>query len=126
MLSNNKLRGQIPHRIPWNSLRHLNLSHNYLSGLGSSKSLPLMKNLLVLDLRSNNFQEPLPLYICSFESLSILDLSHNKFTGLVPKCFGIISSQLLVLNLANNNLTGAILMTFPEDNQLVNLNLNGN
>ncbi|CAL5443171.1 unnamed protein product [Camellia sinensis] len=145
-ISNNEIRGKIPRWvgiIGKASLRYLNLSHNFLTGINQFP----WKNLHALDLRSNLIHGQLPApplsvsyflfsqnkltgeipsSICNVSSLSILDLSHNNLSGAIPQCLGYFSNVLFVLDLQFNAFQGNIPMIFGKGNQLEILNLNGN
>ncbi|GMQ06700.1 hypothetical protein CsSME_00051177 [Camellia sinensis var. sinensis] len=145
-ISSNEIHGKIPKWvgvIGKASLRYLNLSHNFLTGI---KQLP-WKNLFILDLGFNLIQGPLPIpppyvsyflfsqnklsgeipsSICNVSYLSILDLSHNHLSGAIPQCLGNFSNILSVLDLRFNAFQGNIPMIFGKGNQLEILNLNGN
>ena len=118
-LSNNKIHGQTPkwlETIGRNSLKFLDLSHNFLTSIDK---IP-WKNLETVDLRNNLLQGPFPtlnalnLYnlfasnnnligeipslICNASYLEVLDLSHNNFSGTIPKCL-VLFNVLSVLDL---------------------------
>ncbi|TMX01070.1 hypothetical protein EJD97_025270 [Solanum chilense] len=106
-LSNNKIHGTIPKwfsNMKWDSLSHLNISHNSLTG--HLEQLHFY-NLNSLDLKFNFLQGPLPSSICKMSSLSFLDLSHNYFTDSVPHCLGNMDS-LFVLDLRSNSFSGSL------------------
>ena len=130
-------------------LSYLSLSSNNLSwSLNSSIKSLSVKSLETLDLSSNSFSGPLPIFsspflsiffasenqfsgaiptsICNFTSLTLLDLSDNDLIGKIPQCMGSFSQNLSLLNLQSNKLHGMIPLTFPKRNSLRNLNLNGN
>ncbi|CAI9271904.1 unnamed protein product [Lactuca saligna] len=113
-----------------NTLQHVNLSRNRLSGgFFSGDSLVLFRNLHVLDLGDNELNGKLPSFgslpnlqvlrlsntqlfgpipeelLESLIPLSELDLSRNGFSGSIPK---INSSTLTTLNLSSNELSGSL------------------
>ncbi|XP_039160927.1 receptor-like protein 7 [Eucalyptus grandis] len=148
-LSNNNITGEVPFWV-WDgrfkSMQHLNLSHNFLTGLDryypmhtlDAYTIDLSHNMLkgpppkapsstVTYIVSNNsLMGALPAWICNLSSAIILDLSSNNLTGALPICLGNISKSLLVLNLKGNNFQGSIpelsgtqlMMIDLSDNQL--------
>ncbi|KAK9938746.1 hypothetical protein M0R45_015468 [Rubus argutus] len=146
-LSYNQLQGKVP---TWfmdggkDTLRYLNLSHNFLTG--NIEQLP-WRNLKFLDLESNLLQGQVPIpppsivvfsisnnqltgrlppNLCNLSSIQILDLSSNRLSGKLPSCLANFSDSLSVLDLRKNKLVGLIPATFKKGNVLRNLDLNGN
>ncbi|KAL7190210.1 hypothetical protein ACSBR2_022486 [Camellia fascicularis] len=122
-LSNNKIGSEV---LKWvfdvgkNSLKDLDLSNNFLTGL---EKLP-WQTLQFIDLNSNLLHGPLPIppittvafsisnnkligeifpLICSLNSHKVLDLSNNNFGGIIPHCFRNFSKILSMLNLGMNS-----------------------
>ncbi|GMH28636.1 hypothetical protein Nepgr_030479 [Nepenthes gracilis] len=145
-LSNNKIQGDIPKwakDIGKDSLFHLNLSGNFLTG-----GLDLQwKNLQYIDLHSNMFEGPAPIppptalvllasnnsfvgeipsAICTLASLKILDLSYNSLSGEISWCFKNLSDRHSVLDLRSNKLHGTVPSRFGKCGRLHTLVLNGN
>ncbi|KAJ9672345.1 hypothetical protein PVL29_025813 [Vitis rotundifolia] len=148
-VSNNRIKGHIPTWIWTRSLRFLNLSLNFLTGMDQpfpNASTPLY--LLFLDLHSNNIQDP-PVFP---QDAHFLDFSNNSFTLVIPADIGsylynaafftvagnkfhgeiptsICSAIVLeVLDLSNNNLDGKIpsyLGNFSSSLSVLNLGGNG-
>ncbi|XP_012473509.1 receptor-like protein 15 isoform X3 [Gossypium raimondii] len=108
-LSENNFSGPIPSCFGPQSIIHLHLSKNRLSGTltnaffnsSSLVTLDLSENQLsgeipyqigtlsalsVLLLKANYFIGEIPIEICKLYSLSIIDLSQNKLFGLIPSC----------------------------------------
>ncbi|XP_052887857.1 receptor-like protein 15 [Gossypium arboreum] len=108
-LSENNFSGPIPSCFGAQSIIHLYLSKNRLSGTltnaffnsSSLVTLDLSENQLngeipyqigtlsalsVLLLKANYFIGEIPIEICKLYSLSIIDLSQNKLFGLIPSC----------------------------------------
>ncbi|XVF56030.1 hypothetical protein PTKIN_Ptkin06aG0084000 [Pterospermum kingtungense] len=95
----NSLNKNIPQSLPsLTNLRHLNLSHNFLSG-------------------------PIGDVFTSLQSLKTMDLSNNKFTGDLPKSFGSLTN-LTGLFLQINNFTGSVI--YLAELPLTYLNLEDN
>ncbi|XP_028063704.1 receptor-like protein EIX1 [Camellia sinensis] len=111
-LAYNNLYGAIPNSIgSLSQIQTLNLRNNNLSGelLSSLKSctelriidlgvnrftgkLPAwigthLTNLIVVSLRSNEFNGSIPQHICHLNHIKILDLSQNDLSGNIPHCF---------------------------------------
>ncbi|MBA0680721.1 hypothetical protein Goari_012406, partial [Gossypium aridum] len=91
--------------LPCSELNYLNLSSNKISG--SIPNLPLeFGELPLIDLSSNLFHGPIPLFL--FNSFS-LDLSNNMTSGSLSFfCTMIINIDLDYLDLSNNLLSGRI------------------
>ncbi|XP_044502547.1 receptor-like protein 6 [Mangifera indica] len=149
-LSFNKIAGQIPkwflnHSV--DSLLHLNLSYNLLTGFQYHPDFLLWTRLRTLDLRSNKFRGPLPVpplsthfylvshnnligeippLICNLSQLEIFDLSYNNLSGRLPQCLGNLSYTLLMLNLQNNKFCGSIPSTFVSGTNLMWIDLSHN
>ncbi|XP_017624964.2 receptor-like protein 9b [Gossypium arboreum] len=108
-LSKHNFSGPIPSCFDAQSIKHLHLSKNRLSGTlknaffnsSSLVTLDLSENQLtgeipyrigalsalsVLLLKANYFIGEIPIEICKLYSLSIIDLSQNKLFGSIPSC----------------------------------------
>ncbi|KAL3352984.1 hypothetical protein AABB24_020793 [Solanum stoloniferum] len=124
-ISNNKIHGRIPNwfsSMRWDSLEHLNVSHNFLTGhLGEFH----YHNLKYLDLKFNFLQGPLPSFICNLSSLNILDISRNNFSNSIPNCLGSMG-KLTVLNLRRNNFSGSLPLLCTQSTSLTTIVLNSN
>ncbi|KAG4123098.1 hypothetical protein ERO13_D11G299800v2 [Gossypium hirsutum] len=75
----------------------LNLSSNQLRGDISYLNL----YLVILSLRSNNFDGHIPHKICDLQFLQNLDLAHNNISRVIPKCFNNLSA-MAITNKTNN------------------------
>ncbi|XP_021288454.1 LRR receptor-like serine/threonine-protein kinase GSO2 [Herrania umbratica] len=109
-IANNYMTGEIPSLICMvSSLKIVDVSHNNLSGKIPSCLLNFSQNLLVLDLRANNFHGAIPKSIVEPCSLENLNFHGNQIEGLLP---GSLANcrNLQVLDLGKNKFTG----TFPN------------
>ncbi|KAL5735776.1 hypothetical protein ACOSP7_030232 [Xanthoceras sorbifolium] len=144
-LSDNKIHGHIPNWLfHIGFLYHLNLSHNFLTGIERQQRNSSM--LKLLDLHSNLLQGQLPFpsggliffsishnkftggitsSFCNLTQIQYLDFSDNSLYGTLPQCLG-NSRTISVMDLSTNNFHGSIPQTFAEGNQLVSLHLSGN
>ncbi|OMO83613.1 hypothetical protein CCACVL1_11318 [Corchorus capsularis] len=146
-LSNNSIHGKISkwesESEGWPSLRSLDLSNNFLTGIDYYP----WKNVMTLNLRSNLLEGSLlvpplstmifiisknkltgkiPSLICSLEILEILDLSENNLSGTLPICIGGFSILLTILDLQRNKFHGNIPHSFLQGNRLQTINLGSN
>ncbi|PRQ59276.1 putative leucine-rich repeat-containing, plant-type, leucine-rich repeat domain, L [Rosa chinensis] len=148
LLNRNKIHGQVP-KWMWNmsteSLVHLDISYNFLSG-----QLPVFfpwVNQLHLGLSSNMFHGPLPIpasstlvyeahtnkftgklspVICNMSSLRALELDNNNLSGMIPQCFGNFSDPLTLLLLRNNSFHGTLPQTYTNKSNLRILDVSQN
>ncbi|XP_020553262.1 receptor-like protein 12 [Sesamum indicum] len=130
MLSNLDLRGcrfsgPIPSSIKnLTQLVYLDLSINQFAG--SVPSFAFLKNLSVINLRSNRLTGHIPDSLWEgLEKLSFLDLSENSLIGELPaSLFALPSINVLTLN--NNSFSGVIRDTLNRSSSLEVLELNDN
>ncbi|KAM7486963.1 hypothetical protein LguiA_002972 [Lonicera macranthoides] len=123
-----------------------NFSDNQIHGMLPDLSLKFVK-LDQIDLSSNRFKGPIPLFprnltslnlsknmfsgsiisLCTIvtEFLNFLDLSDNLLSGEVPDCW-MNGNELVFLDLSNNNLSQKIPASFGFLDQLILLNLRNN
>ncbi|KAF3776801.1 Receptor-like protein 12 [Nymphaea thermarum] len=76
------------------------------------------KDLIIIDLSSNNFTGRIPQEIGSLTSLYVLNISRNHLVGSIPESFGKLQ-QMESLDLSHNQLSGVIpkelsVLTFLE------------
>ncbi|KAM5573191.1 hypothetical protein ABKV19_012964 [Rosa sericea] len=91
-LHDNNFSGELPSLENCTSLSMVDLGNNNLSGnipTWIGQSLP---NLLILRLRSNEFNGIIPFSLCSLAAIHVLDLSHNNISGGLPHCFNNITA----------------------------------
>ncbi|KAK3428661.1 hypothetical protein EUGRSUZ_E00148 [Eucalyptus grandis] len=148
-LQHNRIQGTIPREM-WNnskeSLRHVDLSHNLLTGFENNQTNLSLPNLDYLDISSNLLKTTLPVpppsviaynisnnflfgevptSICEVSSLTVLDLSNNTLNGTLPSCLGSIH-PLILLNLARNKFDGMIPHIYLDDCALRMIDLREN
>ncbi|XP_058211277.1 receptor-like protein 7 [Rhododendron vialii] len=106
-VANNLLFGEISPSICHNSsLYELVLSYNSLNGTIPQCLANSSEDLLVLNLRSNNFHGIIPQTFAN--GIKVIDLSENQFHGQVPPSLA-NCTMLQTLVLGNNHMEG----TFP-------------
>ncbi|PRQ51694.1 putative protein kinase RLK-Pelle-LRR-Xb-1 family [Rosa chinensis] len=92
-------------------LTHLNLSHNYLSGLLPDVLFQSLFRLQVLDLSFNRLNGNLPLSSNETSKLQIVELSSNYFNGTIPSSIltpSVAAGSLATFNVSNNSFAGSI------------------
>jgi len=110
-LSLNKFTGELPGHPEnvstlGNTVRHMNLSGNLLSGrLFTNDTLALFKSLIVLDLADNKIGGELP-HFGTLYNLKVLRLKHNQLFGEIPYELLTGSIQLMELDLSGNGFSG--------------------
>ncbi|KAJ6303411.1 hypothetical protein OIU77_017314 [Salix suchowensis] len=112
-LSGNFLTGfeQSVDILPWNNLRDLKLSGNKLEG-----ALPIPPRSIISYMVSDNrLTGEIPQAICNLPSLVFLQLSSNNLSSKLPQCLGNISHSASVLDLRNNSFSGDIPDSFSND-----------
>ncbi|XP_062029178.1 receptor-like protein EIX2 isoform X1 [Rosa rugosa] len=91
-LHDNNFSGELPSFENCTELRVVDLGNNNLSGkipTWIGQSLP---KLVILRLRSNEFNGIIPFSLCSLAGIHVLDLSHNNISGGLPHCFNNITA----------------------------------
>ncbi|KAK7396003.1 hypothetical protein VNO78_16671 [Psophocarpus tetragonolobus] len=83
-LSNNQFSGVIPVNGSCDSLQHLKLSHNFLTG-EIPPQIGECRNLRTLLVDGNILEGRIPSEIGNIVELRVLDVSRNSLTGRVPK-----------------------------------------
>ncbi|KAI8556244.1 hypothetical protein RHMOL_Rhmol05G0237400 [Rhododendron molle] len=92
-LAYNNLYGEIPISIgSLSQVRILNLRNNKLSGKVTAWFGTNLTSLIVLILRSNEFNRSIPRQLCQLNRIQILDLSQNHLSGNIPPCFSNFTS----------------------------------
>ncbi|XP_062015449.1 receptor-like protein 7 [Rosa rugosa] len=125
-LADNNLHGQIP-KWMWNStstetLFHLNLSYNHLTGFEENPVIIPWPRLKSLELDSNMLRGSLPI---PGPSMGIYSVSNNEYAGEIPATF-CNTGMLIILDLSNNNLNGRIPQCFENLTHLYILKLQNN
>ncbi|XVF46083.1 hypothetical protein PTKIN_Ptkin02bG0259700 [Pterospermum kingtungense] len=132
ILSQNQIRGNLPHKLGFPYLNVMDLSNNYFEGPlpawstnatdvllqenAFSGSLPenigvLMPRLQKLYASRNHLSGRIPSSMCDVEGLQIISLRKNKLTGELPNCW-YRSLMLWGIDVSNNSLTGKIPSSF--------------
>lgn len=112
-LSCNNFSGELPGNpmnmsTLGNTVRHLNLSRNLLSGrFLTNDTLALFKSLEALDLGNNMIGGELPPFETTF-NLKVLRLPNNRLFGEIPHQLLTNSVPLLELDLSGNGFSGSI------------------
>ncbi|KAL1146040.1 hypothetical protein V6Z11_A11G342700 [Gossypium hirsutum] len=107
-LRNNSMFGQLPSTLQNSGdLVMLDLSGNHFSGSVLTWIGDKLSSLVILSLRSNNFDGHIPHKICDLQFLQNLDLGHNNISGVIPKCFSNLSA-MATKNKTNNEVSAPI------------------
>ncbi|KAH7662978.1 Non-specific serine/threonine protein kinase protein [Dioscorea alata] len=105
-LSHNHFEGSIPHFPP--TIQMLSLSNNSFSGIiPDSWNQSIQSSLLEMDLSQNNLSGEFPASICANSSLEILRLNNNYLSGELPLQLRNCQS-LGILDLGYNKFNGSI------------------
>ncbi|XP_062098212.1 probable inactive receptor kinase At5g10020 [Humulus lupulus] len=108
-----------------NTVHHLNLSHNKLSGgFFKGDAITLFRNLEVLDLGYNQINGELAPF-GSLPSLRVLRLGNNQLFGSIPEELFETSIPIVELDLSNNGFTGSLVGINSTSLQYLNLSSNG-
>ncbi|XP_024171687.2 receptor-like protein EIX2 [Rosa chinensis] len=91
-LHDNNFSGELPSLENCTGLLMVDLGNNNLSGKIPTWIDQSLKNLVILRLRSNEFNGIIPFSLCSLAAIHVLDLSHNSISGGLPHCFNNITS----------------------------------
>jgi Leucine-rich repeat (LRR) protein len=105
-LSHNSLSGSLPSCLNLQSIVHLRLQGNKLTGL-IPKAVFNSSSLLILDLRDNSFSGSIPNEIGALSNLRILLLRGNNFSGIIPNqmCW---LNKINIMDLSKNSLSETI------------------
>ncbi|MBA0742398.1 hypothetical protein Gogos_015462, partial [Gossypium gossypioides] len=121
-ISNNSLNGEIPQLLcNLSSLSILDFSYNNISGGIPVCLSNFSKSLLVLKVRSNQLDGPIPSGWATGNRLKMIDLSKNKLQEKIPKSL-MECKMLEYLDLGNNQIRDAFpswLGSLPELNILI-------
>ncbi|KAF5823064.1 putative non-specific serine/threonine protein kinase [Helianthus annuus] len=145
-LYDNDMRGSFPERFERTSnLVILDVSDNQITGLLPDLSALSSLRELYIDLSSNNFFGPVPLFpsnalklilgdnmfsgsvsfLCNFTIIYGLEVSNNQLSEDLPDCWMNII-QILFLNLENNKFSGRIPTSLGSLSQLKMLSMRSN
>uniref|UniRef100_A0A0D9YMJ0 Leucine-rich repeat-containing N-terminal plant-type domain-containing protein n=1 Tax=Oryza glumipatula TaxID=40148 RepID=A0A0D9YMJ0_9ORYZ len=107
--SNNEINGSLPDELfDASMLEHLSFLKNGLEGELDGKQIIKLKNIVVLDLGSNNFIGDIPGSIGQLKRLEELHLDYNRMSGELPSALG-SCTNLKIINLKYNNFRGELL-----------------
>mmetsp|Transcript_2848 Transcript_2848/g.7827 ORF Transcript_2848/g.7827 Transcript_2848/m.7827 type:complete len:763 (+) Transcript_2848:120-2408(+) len=120
------LLGTLPSELAMlsNSLQHLNLDGNELTG-SIPKELEELTNLISLRLRRNNLEKDLSIDFAELTSLQILDLGENSLTGYLPYNILYLDSPIEIY-LDSNKFEGNIPYSIGDLSTLTTLALDDN
>ncbi|KAJ1689443.1 hypothetical protein LUZ63_013598 [Rhynchospora breviuscula] len=125
-LSNNNIKGSIPHISNCTFLQYLDLSSNQLSGTVPASTFSNCLNLTYLNISSNHFTGNVPPDIETSMNLVILSLSNNNFSGENPISSLVAMPRLQLLELAINNFSGSLPHSISNLTSLEILDLSAN
>ncbi|KAL9224531.1 hypothetical protein vseg_000556 [Gypsophila vaccaria] len=110
-----KLRGSLPNSLPTlRNLRHLNLRSNFLSG-PIPHSIVKCSKLMSLVLSHNNLSGPIPSGLGKgMVSLQKFDVSFNNLSGPIPGDLGDLTGLQGTCDLSHNLLSGTLPPTLGE------------
>ncbi|XP_065620143.1 receptor-like protein EIX1 [Quercus suber] len=107
-LSNNQIKGNLPHQLVFPNVAKLFLQSNLFSGPIPSNISDLMPNLQYLDLSENQLSGTIPLSISKIKHLNILVLRRNNLSGKLPHNWNESQIGLRVVDISENNICGKI------------------
>ncbi|KAM5573163.1 receptor-like protein EIX2 [Rosa sericea] len=152
-LHDNNFLGELPSLENCTRLLMVDLGNNNLSGKIPTWIGQSLTNLVILRLRSNEFNGIIPFSLCKLATIHVLDLSHNNISGALPHCFNNITALaddsrvgglivelvwkgieiefpnitgLRSINISSNYLIGKIPQSIANMTQLISLNLSRN
>ncbi|KAF9597297.1 hypothetical protein IFM89_016438 [Coptis chinensis] len=120
-VSSNHIQGGIPYFLPPNATQ-LDFSCNNFT-VNIPDSLSFMKHLRHLNISHNSLSGPIGNIFTGLQNLKQMDLSYNSFTGDLPSSFQNLMN-LTGLYLQNNEFTGSVI--FLANLQLIDLNIQNN
>uniref|UniRef100_A0A0E0G1H9 Leucine-rich repeat-containing N-terminal plant-type domain-containing protein n=1 Tax=Oryza nivara TaxID=4536 RepID=A0A0E0G1H9_ORYNI len=119
--SNNEINGSLPDELfDASMLEHLSFLKNGLEGELDGKQIAKLKNIVVLDLGSNNFIGDIPGSIGQLKRLEELHLDYNRMSGELPSALG-NCTNLKIINLKYNSFRGELLKLSPRIGNLKSL-----
>ncbi|KAJ9679637.1 hypothetical protein PVL29_021535 [Vitis rotundifolia] len=115
-LTNNNFSGKVKNSIGMlyqmqtlhlrnNNLLLIDLGKNKLSGKMPAWIGGSLSDLIVVNLRSNEFNGSIPLNLCQLKKVQMLDLSSNNLFGIIPKC---------LKNLTAMSQNGSLVIAYEE------------
>lgn len=125
-MEENRFEGSIPHTIGnCKNLLILNLSSNNLSATIPKEVIGLSSLSISLTLSNNSLSGSLPFEVGNLVNLAELDVSHNKLSGKIPSTLGSCIS-LERLHLEGNELEGTIPQSLQSLRGLEELDISSN
>ena len=103
---------------------HLNLTSNNVQG-SIPHELRSLSNMAVLDLSNNNLQGSIPVQVCRMYQIAYMLLQNNKLSGTIPSQINMMEGAYEIY-LTNNNLQGTIPSAIASLSNLKALSLGGN
>ncbi|KAM5573170.1 hypothetical protein ABKV19_012949 [Rosa sericea] len=91
-LHDNNFSGDLSSLENCTTLSMVDLGNNNLLGKIPTWIGQSLTNLVILRLRSNEFNGIIPFSLCSLAAIHVLDLSHNNISGGLPHCFNNITA----------------------------------
>ncbi|XP_062029572.1 receptor-like protein EIX2 [Rosa rugosa] len=152
-LNDNNFSGELPSLENCTGLLMVDLGNNNLSGKIPTWIGQSLTNLVILRLRSNEFNGIIPFSLCKLATIHVLDFSHNNISGGLPHCFNNITALaddsgvydvivelvwkgieiefpnitgLRSIDISSNYLIGKIPQSIANMTQLISLNLSRN
>ncbi|GLU18827.1 hypothetical protein SLE2022_351040 [Rubroshorea leprosula] len=107
------------------SLSGCSLKDCHLPSSNHPLNFTLLGNIQHLDLSTNFFQGPIPIFLQNMTSLIFLYLSHNQLSGSIPDSIGQLS-KLKSIDLFENQLNGSIPDSIRQLSKLESIDLSVN
>ncbi|GKU93297.1 hypothetical protein SLEP1_g6902 [Rubroshorea leprosula] len=116
--------GMLP-SLSWLSLSSCSLKNSHLPSHNHPLNFTLLGNIQHLDLSTNLFQGPIPIFLQNMTSLIFLYLVGNQLSGSIPDSIGQLS-KLELIDLSFNQLSGSIPDSIGQLSKLESIDLSAN